>query len=306
MSQKPRPRILQFGTVGQLGLELIHAAEANAVDLQRVTLEEADFTRPNDVVRAVEQARNIDVVVNAAAYTAVDKAETEEALARTINADTVGILAKACTARGLPLIHVSTDYVFDGAKTSPYAESDPTNPLSAYGRTKLAGEDAVRNVLEAHVIVRTSWIYSVHGSNFVKTMLRLGAERDVLKVVDDQYGAPTSAGDLARAILTIARRLASDAKPHGYGTFHYTGGGDTTWYGFAQSIFEESRGWAGIKARLEPIDTAGYPTPARRPRNSRLSCDKIKQIYNIETVPWRNALKSVLGSLKQQAERERR
>ena len=305
MSRTPRPRILQFGTIGQLGLELIHAAEQNDVDLQLVTLEEADFTRPNDVVRALEQSRDIAAVINAAAYTAVDRAESEEALAHTINADTVGVIAAACAARGVPLVHVSTDYVFDGNKTTPYLESDPTNPLSAYGRTKLAGENAIRDVLKEHVIVRTAWVYSVHGSNFVKTMLRLGAERDVLNVVDDQRGTPTAAADLAGAILTITRRLCETADRGHYGTFHYTGGGETSWFGFAQAIFEEAGGWAGIKARLQPIGTAGYPTPARRPQNSRLSCDKIKRVYGIGTVPWRDALKRVLGELKREAESRR-
>jgi len=300
MSKNSRPRILQFGTIGQLGLELIRAAESNGVDLELVTLEEADFTRPDDVVRAVERAKDIDVVVNAAAYTAVDKAESEEALAKTINADTVGSLAKACAARGLPLVHVSTDYVFDGTKTVPYVESDRTNPLSAYGRTKLAGEQAIRDVLKAHVIIRTSWVYSVYGANFVKTMLRLGAERDVLNVVDDQTGAPTSAADLAQAILTVAKRLHLGANEDHYGVFHYTGGGVTTWRRFAEAIFEQSADWAGIKARVVPIATADYPTPAARPKNSCLDCGKIGRSYGIATVPWQSALKSVLEELKPQ------
>jgi dTDP-4-dehydrorhamnose reductase len=298
MSADARLRILQFGTIGQLGLELIRLAEHEGVDLRVVTLEEADFTKPADVMRAVEQASGIDVVVNAAAYTAVDKAENEEALANAINADAVGVLASACAARGLPLIHVSTDYVYDGEKPVPYVETDPTNPLSVYGRTKLAGEDAIRESGVRHVILRTSWVYSAFGANFVKTMLRLGAEREELRVVDDQYGSPTAAGDLASAILAIAKRLAGAPAAEQFGTFHYTGAGATTWRGFAEAIFARAGDWAGTRARVVPISTAQYPTPARRPRSSRLDCAKIERVYGIRPVPWTEALDRVLSELE--------
>ncbi len=294
------PRILQFGTIGQLGTELIHLAEPNGVDLQAVTLEEGDFTRPDDVVRAVRNAGPLDAVVNAAAYTAVDKAESNEALAAVINAGTVGVLAACCAELGVPLIHVSTDYVYDGRKTSPYVESDPVSPQNVYGRTKLAGEEAIRRAQPAHVILRTSWVYSPYGANFVKTMLRLAAEREELRVVDDQFGAPTAAADLAQAIFTIVKRLAAGPVEDGYGVFHYTGGGETTWCRFAQAILEQSRDWSQPKARIVPITTADYPTPAARPENSRLDCGKIKRVYGIATVPWQTALGLTLDVLKRQ------
>jgi len=298
MISDARPRILQFGTIGQLGLELIRLAEHEGCHLRAVTLEEADFTKPADVARTVEQASGIDLVINAAAFTAVDKAETEEPLATTINADTVGVLARACAARDLPLIHVSTDYVFDGEKPESYVETDMPNPLGVYGRSKLAGENAIRTSGTRYVIVRTSWVYSAFGANFVKTMLRLGAERDELRVVDDQYGSPTAAGDLAAAILTIAKRLTTASAKEHFGTFHYTGAGVTTWRGFAEAIFAQAGNWAGTRAHVVPISTAQYPTPARRPRNSRLDCSKIEQVYGIHTVPWTEALGSVLSELK--------
>jgi dTDP-4-dehydrorhamnose reductase len=296
--QATPPRILQFGTIGQLGLELIRIADLEKIALRAVTLEEADFTKPTDVVRAVEGAGEIDAVVNATAYTAVDKAESDEKLATIINGDTVGVLARACAARGVPLIHVSTDYVYDGTKSTPYVETDATRPISAYGRSKLAGEDAIRREQPAHVIIRTSWIYSAYGSNFVKTMLRLGAERHELKIVDDQYGAPTSAADLAQAIITVARQLCASAREAHRGTFHYTGGGETTWFGFAKEIFECSRDWSGAKARMVPVAAADYPAQAKRPRNSRLDCGKISRIYGIAQVPWQTALRRTLDELR--------
>jgi len=295
------PRILQFGTIGQLGIELMAAARDAGLPVTAISQDVADFTRPDDVVRAVRETE-ADIVVNAAAYTAVDKAESEEALARTINADTVGAMAQACAARGLPLIHVSTDYVFDGAKPAPYVETDRVNPQNAYGRTKLAGELAVAAATPRHVILRTSWVYSAHGNNFVKTMLRLGTERDTLNVVNDQYGAPTSAANIAAAILSIARALHARAPQDSFGTFHFTDGGETSWYGFAQAILEEAQAWTAIKAQVHPIPTSGYPTPARRPVNSRLDCAKIERVYGIGLVPWRDALTRVLAQLKAQQE----
>jgi len=295
------PHILQFGTVGQLGRELIDAARAGGIRLDARTLEQADFTRPDDIARIVRET-DCDIVVNATAYTAVDKAESEEELACTINARTVGVLAKTCAERGLPLIHVSTDYVFDGAKGTPYLEDDITNPLSAYGRTKLAGERAVQGACPAHVIIRSSWIFSPHGANFVKTMLRLGAERDTLGVVDDQLGCPTAAADLADAILKIARRLHAGASPDHFGIYHFTGSGQTSWRHFAEAIMTGARDWAGTKAQIRPITTAQYPTPARRPLYSVLDCAKIESIYGIVPVPWQIALEKVLRQLQSQKE----
>jgi len=255
--------------------------------------------RPQDVARAVGEAGGIDVVINAAAYTAVDKAEAEEAVAQQINSETVGVLAEACARRDLPLIHVSTDYVFDGNKTTPYIESDATNPLNAYGRSKLGGERAIHSSGVRHVILRTSWIYSAFGANFVKTMLRLGVERDELRVVDDQYGAPTAAGDLAAAIFCIAHSIVHARADAMFGTYHYTGGGVTTWHDFAATIMADAK-WAGVRASVVPISTDEYPLPARRPKNSRLDCAKITRTFGITPVPLRAALEDVLGEIRRE------
>jgi dTDP-4-dehydrorhamnose reductase len=292
-------RFLQFGASGQLARELVRAAtdEEGAV-LSVVARAAADFSRPDEIVRAMTAADDIDVVINATGYTSVDKAESEEVLANRINAESVGILAEACAKRGIPLIHVSTDYVFDGAKLDSYVETDPACPLNAYGRTKLAGERQVREATDRHVIVRTSWVFSAHGANFVKTMLRLGSERDEVRVVDDQYGSPTSAADLADAIVRIARAIRGKVADEHYGTFHYSGAGTTTWCRFAKAILARAVDWADTRARIIPIETAEYPTPARRAHNSTLNCDKIARVYGIEAVPWTIALDRVLQQLK--------
>ena len=286
--------VLQFGLSGQLGTELV-AVLAKDPDVHAIALSraEADFTNPSGIESAVLKAGALDVVVNAVAYTAVDRAEQEEALAYRVNAEAVDAMARACAARGVPLIHVSTDYVYDGAKPGPYVESDPTGPLNAYGRTKLAGENRIREHLPAHVILRTSWVYSGGGRNFMTTMLRLGAERDEVRVVDDQYGAPTSARDMAEAIATIVRRITGPAPP--FGTYHYADAGETSWHGFAAEIFRQ----AGLKARAVPIPAAEYPTPAQRPANSRLDTTKISRIFDIHPPAWRTSLARVLAGMKE-------
>ena len=291
--------VLQFGEEGQLGRELTRIADADRAFHHTVlSFTQADFTRPEQIAAAVLAAPQLDVVVNAAAYTAVDRAESEPALAQAINGDAVGRLAQACKDRGVPLIHVSTDYVYDGAKSGPYVESDRPNPLNVYGRTKLSGEDMIRACLEEHVILRTSWVYSAHGANFVKTMLRLGAERDELRIVDDQKGAPTSAADLAQAIMTIARALPVSEDTRRFGTFHFANGGETSWRQFAEEIFAQAR-WAQICARVVPIAAADYPTPARRPANSRLDTNKIKNVFGIVPPAWQTSLTPVLAELQQ-------
>ncbi len=226
------------------------------------------------------------VVVNAAAYTAVDRAESEPEAAFRTNAEGPARLAVMCAAARAPLIHVSTDYVFDGTKAVPYAEDDALCPISVYGASKAAGEDAVRAGTPHHVILRTSWVYDAEGRNFLRTMLRLGAERDEVRVVGDQHGAPTSADDLAGAILSIAARLAGRETDGLWGTYHLTAGGETTWHGFAARIFERAAA-AGIKTpRLEAIPTDAYPTAARRPANSRLDTSKIAGAFGISLPPW--------------------
>ena len=291
--------VLQFGTVGQLGRELIRAASGHAnLSIRALHLDQVDFRHPQQVIDAVRSAGPLDAVVNATAYTAVDKAEAEQNLARQINAVSVAALAQTCRERNIPLVHVSTDYVFDGTKAEPYLESDKPNPLGTYGRTKLEGEEAIRVAMDRHVIVRTSWVYSAHGANFVKTMLRLGAERDELRIVDDQQGAPTSAANLASAILAIVTRIAAGGGPELFGTFHYTDSGETTWRRFAEAVFEEAASRIAIKARIIPITTTDYPTPARRPMNSRLDCIKIEHVYGVVRPPWRESLARVMQEIK--------
>jgi dTDP-4-dehydrorhamnose reductase len=292
-------RLLQFGADGQLGIELARiAGDDSALRNTVLSQDQVDFTRPDDIAAAVLAAPELDVVVNCAAYTAVDRAESEKALAEQVNSIAVGRMAEACQRRGVPLIHVSTDYVFDGTKSSPYVETDPTGPLNAYGATKLAGENRIRAELKAHVILRTSWVYSAHGANFVKTMLRLGAEREELRIVDDQIGAPTSARDLADAIVTVVRALAAPGDANRFGTFHFANAGETSWRRFAEEIFRQAP-WAGIRAKVVPIGSGEYPTPARRPANSRLDTGKIRKIFGIVPPPWEKSLAPVLAQLQQ-------
>ncbi len=293
--------ILQFGATGQVARALLRAAAPRQdISLLALGRGDVDLTKPDAAARVIRDAGPIDAVVNAAAYTAVDKAESEPELAHLVNTASVAAMAQACAARGVPLVHLSTDYVFDGTKTAPYGEGDATAPLGVYGRTKLAGEDAIRAAWPKHAILRTSWVYSPWGTNFVKTMLRLGAERDVLRVVDDQHGAPTAAGDIAQAVLAIVPRLAGDAvsDPALFGTFHYAAAGETTWRRFAEAIFAGSASWSSAAPKVVPIATAEYPTPARRPSNSRLDCSKIERVYAVARPPWQLALAGVLEDIK--------
>lgn len=299
MAEARRITILQFGMVGQLARELTRAASEQArLSIRALHLDQVDFRYPEQVIDAVRAAGPVDAVINATAYTDVDKAESEQDLARQINARSVAALAQTCSETDIPLIHVSTDYVFDGTKTGPYLESDKVNPLGAYGRTKLEGEEAIRAATNRHVIVRTSWVYSAHGSNFVKTMLRLGAERDELRIVDDQHGAPTSAANLASAILAVVGRIVVGSGTDLFGTFHYADRGETTWRRFAEAILEEAAPWTKVKARVIPITTAEYPTAARRPMNSRLDCKKIEQVYGVECPAWRESLMRVMEEIR--------
>ncbi|WP_431857386.1 dTDP-4-dehydrorhamnose reductase [Azospirillum sp.] len=288
-------KVLILGTSGQVGDALMRAAWPQDSALVGLSRPDIDMLRPETVEAAVA-AHAPDLVVNATAYTAVDKAESDRDAAFTVNRDGPGRLAAACAARGIPLIHISTDYVFDGSKPGPYTEEDPVRPLGVYGASKEAGEAAVRTALPQHVILRTSWVYAVHGANFVKTMLRLGREREELGVVADQHGAPTAAADIADAIVAIARRIDSD--PAGvWGTYHFTGAGETTWHGFADRIFQRLERETGRRPRLKAIGTADYPTPARRPANSRLDCAKIRAVFGIEPPRWGDSLERVLDAL---------
>jgi len=257
---------------------------------------QADITDA-DMVRAAIAETAPAVVVNAAAYTDVDGAESERDQAFAINQAGASVVAAECARASVPLIHLSTDFVFDGAKTAAYLESDSVNPLSVYGDSKAAGESAVIAAHAASVVLRTAWVYSPWRKNFVRTMLRLGAERDELRVVDDQRGCPTAARDIAGAVLTIAAMLA-DGKQDGFGIFQYCGLGETSWHGFAREIFVRASA-LGLPTpkRLIPITTADYPAPAKRPANSVLSCEKLSRLYGIAPPQWQDSLATCLKEL---------
>jgi dTDP-4-dehydrorhamnose reductase len=281
-------KALLFGTDGQLGLEILR--RAGEVEIEARGLDQADFTDPDACVAWV-RASDADVVINASAYTAVDKAEEQEDLALQINGTTPGLLAEAAAARGLPFVHVSTDYVFDGSGTVPFQPDHPTGPLGAYGRTKLVGEEAVRAAGGPHAILRTSWVVSSHGHNFVKTMLKLGAERDRLTMVADQIGGPTPATALADACLAAARGLLAD--PSKTGTYHVSGGPDVSWADFAREIFA----LAGLSPEVVDIPSSDYPTPAKRPFNSRMDNRSFEAAFGLKRPDWRVGLQDILQDL---------
>ena len=288
-------KVLVLGSNGQLGFELMRAIWAPGTDVVGLPYPDFDVTRPGDVDKAVA-THAPDLLVNATAHTAVDKAESEVDLSFAINRDGPGAMAAACAKRGIPFIHVSTDYVFDGTKGGVYSEDDPINPLGVYGASKAAGEAAVRAATPQHIILRTSWVYSAYGNNFVKTMLRLGQERDEMRVVADQHGSPTAAADLAAAIVQVADTIKKTGSA-AWGTYHLTGSGYTTWHDFAERIFQRLDERTGKRPRLVAINTADYPTPARRPANSRLDCSRARQMLGISCPPWQDSLDHVLDEL---------
>jgi len=263
---------------------------------------ELDLGFPETVAEAIQSAKP-DVVISAAAYTAVDKAENEPDTAFAFNRDGAAAVAKAAAVLDIPIIHISTDYVFDGGGKIACMENDPTEPASVYGRSKLAGEHAVKEYTPNHVILRIAWVYSVYGNNFVKTMLRLAENRDEINVVNDQFGCPTAADDVATAIVTIARRLAADNSPELRGIFHMSGAGETSWAGFARYIFETSAKNGGKPVVVHDITTADYPTPARRPANSRLDSSKLERIYGIRLPDWQKSTNAVIAALAESKER---
>lgn len=279
-------RALVFGRSGQVAIELARLLP-DAVFLGR---QAADLTDPAACAAAVA-AHPADVVINAAAWTAVDRAEAEEEAATLVNAASPAAMAAACAARGTPFLHISTDYVFDGSGTAPWRPDDPVGPLGAYGRSKLAGEAGVRAAGGDHAILRTSWVFSAHGTNFVKTMLRLSETRDSLGVVADQTGGPTPAADIAAALVTMARAFAAGRGVTG--TFHFAGAPDVTWAAFAREILAR----AGRAVTVNDIPTSAYPTPARRPANSRLDCSTLTAAYGIARPDWRAGLDAVLTEL---------
>jgi dTDP-4-dehydrorhamnose reductase len=277
--------ILVFGKTGQLAREL--ALHEGVTCLGR---DMADLSDPEACAAAIH-AHAPDAVINAAAYTAVDKADEEEELATVINGVAPAAMARACADLGIPFVTVSTDYVFDGSGDAAWNPEDATGPLGAYGRSKLVGEEALRAAGGTHAILRTSWVVSAHGNNFVKTMLRLGAERERLTVVADQIGAPTPARDIAAACLEMARQLVQD--PGKSGTYHLSGRPETSWAGFAREIFAR----AGLSCEVVDIPSSAYPTPAQRPLNSRLDCTLLETVFGISQPDWRTGLNDILKDL---------
>ena len=279
-------RIAVTGLQGQLALSLLERAPAHGADVVALGRPELDLANPATIAPALERAAP-SIIVNAAAYTAVDQAEAEPELAEAVNGAGAGAVARAAAALGVPVIHLSTDYVFDGALDRPYRESDATAPLGAYGRSKLAGEQAIAASSADYAILRTAWVHSPFGRNFVKTMLRLAETREEVAVVADQLGSPTYALDLADGVLTVCRNLvAQPGEPGLRGVFHMVGAGETSWAGFAEALFEASRAAGGPSARVRRIATADYPTPARRPANSRLDCGKLAAAHGVRLPAW--------------------
>lgn len=276
--------LLAFGQTGQVAQELAR------LGVQTLGRGDADLSDPKACADIIK-ASSATAVINAAAYTAVDRAEEEEVLAHTVNADAPAAMAAACAEKGIPLVHISTDYVFDGTGTTPFKPTHPTAPLGAYGRTKLAGEDAVRAANATHAILRTSWVFSAHGANFVKTMLRLGADRDTLTIVADQIGGPTPARAIAQACVTMAEALIHDATKSD--TYHFSGAPDVSWADVARTIFAD----ADLNTNVTDIPSADYPTPAARPLNSRLDCASSLHTFGIERPDWRAGLRDVLRDL---------
>lgn len=283
-------KVLVTGADGQLGYELVQvlAPSSEVIACNRSRLDLCDSAALSRTVREIRP----DVICNAAAYTAVDRAETEVAIAEQVNGRAPGVLAEEARRAGALMVHYSTDYVFDGSSTAPYSEQDDTHPLNAYGATKLQGEQAVAAAGGRHLILRTSWVYAPRGKNFVLTMLRLAAEREELRVVSDQHGTPTPARLIAATTAELITRHADAG-----GIFHLTASGSTNWFEFACAIVERTRGWRERQPRMTAISSAEYPTPARRPANSRLSSAKLGQLLGHALQPWSEGLQQCLDTL---------
>lgn len=295
-------RILLIGEDGQVGQEL-HRTLASLGEIIGVGRQQLDLAQPDCIPQIIEEA-DPTLVINAAAYTAVDKAESEPELAHTVNAAAPKQMAETVQRLGVPLIHISTDYVFDGTKNTPYLETDITNPLSVYGKSKLAGETEILHVHQQHpdfryAILRTAWVYGAYGKgNFVKTMLRLGAEREELRVVADQVGTPTWAADIANAITALTQQFLGSGTDVS-GIYHFTNSGVTSWYDFAVAIFEEAKS-LGVPLKIQrvvPITTPEYPTPAQRPAYSVLANQKIQSLLQSPAPQWRQSLRQMLSEL---------
>ncbi len=294
-----RFRYLVTGREGQVVRSLIercHLEKAGDIDLIAVGRPALDLGKPETIKSAIDQIKP-DIIISAAAYTAVDQAEADEATARHVNASGPRALAQAASVHGIPMIHLSTDYVFDGTKTAPYTEADPVAPLGIYGCSKLEGEEYVLEAWHNVAILRTAWVYSPYGKNFVKTMLRVAETRDTLNVVDDQIGNPTSALDIADGILAVASNLLSSPDQKLRGVFHMTGHGDATWADFAEEIFDAAKKVGGPVATVQRIATADYPTPARRPANSRLNNNKLHSTHGVRLPEWQMSTGDIVTRL---------
>lgn len=283
-------RVLIFGQTGQVARELVRH-KPPSWDLVSLGRADADLRNPGDCARRITKA-GADAVINAAAFTAVDKAEELPELAHTINAEAPGAMAEAAARIDVPFLHVSTDYVFSGAGSEPWHPDDTPAPLNTYGASKLAGEQAVAAAGGPSAILRTAWVFSAHGTNFVKTMLRLADTHTELRVVNDQTGGPTPAAAIAQALLAMAQHMRS--LPHPHATYHFTGAPDTTWADLARAIFAH----AGKSIKVTGIPTTDYPTPAARPMNGRLDCSDLARVFGIERPDWRTGLSDVLDELK--------
>ncbi|MBC3240156.1 dTDP-4-dehydrorhamnose reductase [Pseudomonas lurida] len=285
-------RILITGQHGQVSRELQRHLQGLG-ELIVLGRDQLDLANP-DQIRQQVRAHRPDLIINAAAHTAVDQAQSEPEVAFAINATAPGVLAEEAKALGIPLIHYSTDYVFDGSKPAPYTEADTPNPLGVYGQSKLAGEQAIATVGGEHLILRTSWVYSSHGKNFLLTMQRLLQEKPQMRIVADQIGAPTWAGSIASSTRTLIERWQA-GEPGEWGVYHLTAGGETSWFGFAQAIGEHLRQQGKACADLEPIPSSAYPTPAKRPLNSRLDCTRLQQQWHVSQPHWQDALRECLA-----------
>lgn len=290
-------RILQFGATGQLAREML-ARQGGGAEVIALSRSDVDLGDPAAVTRAVETAGEIDLVLNAAAYTAVDKAESEPDLAYAVNARAPEAMARACAARDVPLIHISTDMVFDGEKAGAYLETDATNPLHVYGASKLAGEQAVLAAHDRALVARVSWLFSAYGQNFLQMMLRLGETQPVLKVVADQRAKPTASGDVAAFLLSQADRLARAPKGAAeWGVLHLVNSGETSRYEMAQEIFRLA--WPDRDPPvMEPVPTSAFPTPAKRALNAVLDTSRLKQVFGLQLRPWEEALEDVIAELQ--------
>ena len=290
--------ILLAGAQGQVGHEIASIAKTRDIVMHAFDRQGLDISNAAAVEIKIAETQP-SLIINAAAYTAVDKAEEEFDKAYAVNRDGPQNLAQACRTNNIPLLHISTDYVFDGAKQGAYTEADPISSLGIYGDSKWQGEERVRQQLEQYIILRVAWVFGAHGHNFVKTMLRLGKERSELRVVDDQYGGPTPARYIAATLMTLAEKYRDSGNLE-WGTYHYCGAPATTWYGFAKEIFSQAHGLGMLDklVKVTPITTEEYPTPAKRPANSILECTKIRSTFSIDQPDWRIGLKQVLAEIQ--------